>query len=80
MYYVYLLKSQKNPKKTYIGYTANLKERIETHNFGGSVYTQADRPSQLAVYIAFDTEEKAISFEKYLKAGSGHAFAKKRFW
>jgi len=31
-------------------------------------------------YAAFETEEKARAFEKYLKSGSGAAFAKKRFW
>jgi hypothetical protein len=32
------------------------------------------------VYLAFDTEKKAIAFEKYIKVGSGYAFAKKRLW
>ena len=80
MYYVYLLKSVTNPLKTYIGYTTNLKQRLETHNSGGSVYTEENRPWKLVVYLAFDTEKKAIAFEKYIKVGSGSAFAKKRFW
>ncbi len=80
MFYVYFLRSKSNPSKTYIGYTVDLKQRIETHNAGGSVYTEHDRPWKLVTYIAFDSEEKAIAFEKYIKIGSGHAFAKKRFW
>ena len=80
MYYVYLLRSINNSSKTYIGYTTNLKQRIESHNTGGSVYTERDRPWKLVMYLAFDSEEKALSFEKYLKVGSGSAFAKKRFW
>lgn len=32
------------------------------------------------MYLAFDTENKAKAFEKYIKIGSGYAFAKKRFW
>ena len=80
MYYVHLIKSIKNPSKTYIGYTTNLKQRLETHNSGSSIYTEQDRPWKLITYIAFDSEEKAIAFEKYIKIGSGHAFAKKRFW
>jgi len=80
MYYVYLLRSEKNPLKTYIGHTVDLKQRLETHNSGGSIYTQQDRPWKLIVYLAFDLEEKAIEFEKYIKVGSGHAFTKKRFW
>lgn len=80
MYYVYFLKSLKNSSKTYIGYTTNLDQRLETHNSGGSIHTMYDRPWKLITYVAFDCEEKAIRFEKYIKVGSGHAFAKKRFW
>ena len=80
MYYVYLLRSLKDLSKTYIGYTTNLDERLETHNSGGSIYTQQDKPWKLIMYLAFDSEQKAKDFEKYIKVGSGHAFAKKRFW
>ena len=80
MYYVYLLKSLKDPTKSYVGYTTDLKKRLEAHNSGGSIHTNADRPWKLIVYIAFDTKEKALAFEKYIKAGSGYAFAKKRLW
>ena len=75
MYYVYLIRSTKDPSKTYIGYTTNLEQHLETHNSGGSKQTL-----KLVASLAFDTEEKAVSFEKYIKVGSGHAFAKKRFW
>jgi len=30
--------------------------------------------------LNFADKEKAMAFEKYLKSGSGNAFAKKRFW
>lgn len=80
MYYVYLLRSIKNPSKTYIGFTNNLEQRLETHNSGGSIFTEPDRPWKLIMYLAFDSEQKAIEFEKYIKVGSGYAFAKKRFW
>ena len=80
MYYVYFLRSLKNSSKTYIGYTNNLKQRLETHNSGGSIYTKNNRPWKLVTFVAFDSEEKALGFEKYIKVGSGYAFAKKRFW
>lgn len=80
MYYVYFLRSINNPSKTYIGYTTNLKQRLATHDSGGSIHTKLDRPWKLVMYLAFDSEQKAIEFEKYIKVGSGHAFAKKRFW
>ena len=80
MYYVYFLRSINAPSKTYVGYTTNLKQRMETHNSGGSVHTVNDRPWKLVTYMAFDSEEKALAFEKYIKIGSGYAFAKKRLW
>jgi putative endonuclease len=80
MYYVYLIRSIQNSSKTYIGYTTNLKQRLETHNSGGSIHTNKDRPWKLVVFLAFDTQEKAKSFESYIKIGSGHVFTKKRFW
>lgn len=80
MYYVYLLRSINNQDKTYVGYTTNLKERLEKHNTGGSIYTSEDRPWKIEVYLAFAQKEKAVAFEKYLKFQSGRAFANKRFW
>ncbi len=80
MYYVYFIRSLIDQNKTYVGYTTNLKERLIKHNEGGSVHTRSDKPWKLISYIAFDTKAKALSFEKYIKVGSGHAFAKKRFW
>ncbi len=80
MYYVYLIQSKKSSDKIYIGYTINLKQRLETHNSGGSVYTSDDRPWELIFYIAFRDQQKALEFEKYLKSHSGRAFAKKRLW
>ncbi len=80
MYYVYLIRSLKDSAQTYIGYTKDLKQRLETHNSGGSIHTKQHRPWKLVVYLAFDTEAKAKAFEKYIKIGSGYAFAAKRFW
>ena len=80
LYYVYFIRSLKDSSKTYIGCTNNLQQRLETHNSGGSIYTKQNCPWKLVTYIGFDSKEKAINFEKYIKSGSGHAFAKKRFW
>jgi len=80
MYFVYLIKSIKYPDQKYIGQTDNLKERLETHNSGGSIHTKMYRPWKLKMFLAFETKEEAIKFEKYLKSGAGRAFAIKRFW
>ena len=80
MYYVYLLRSLKDPSKTYIGYTIDLEARLKRHNSGRAIHTRDDAPWQLVTYVAFSFESQAISFEKYIKVGSGSAFAKKRLW
>ncbi len=80
MFYVYLLVSIKNPSKRYIGFTADIMSRLETHNSGGSTYTKHDRPWRIVSFVTFDTQEKATAFEKYIKIGSGAAFANKRLW
>lgn len=78
MYYVYLLKAINYPEITYVGYTINVQQRLETHNSGGSPHTSKYRPWQLVMYLAFAEEKSAKEFEKYLKTQSGRAFIAKR--
>ena len=80
MFYVYLLRSQSSRDKTYIGITNDVNRRLIEHNKGYNKTTRSCIPWEIEVYIAFTSEEKAIQFEKYLKQGSGHAFARKHFW
>ena len=80
MHYVYFIRSINHPEQTYIGNTINLKQRLDTHNSGGSVHTMQYRPWELVVFMGFKNKLKATAFEKYLKSGSGRAFAAKRFW
>lgn len=77
MHYIYILRSLKD-KSIYVGYTENLKQRLTEHNSKKAVYTSAHSPYNLQWYCAFLDKKKALDFEKYLKHGSGHAFAKKR--
>ena len=79
MYFVYLIQSINFPQVFYVGYTTNLKQRLETHNSGGSIHTAINRPWQLVMYLGFAKQARAKEFEKYLKSQSGRAFAKKRF-
>jgi putative endonuclease len=76
MEYVYILKCADNTY--YTGHTADLDDRINRHNKGENIYTKPRRPVRLVTYLAFSDKYKAINFEKYLKSGSGKAFAKKR--
>ncbi len=78
MYYVYILKSQKDGS-LYKGVTADLKQRIKDHNSGSAKYSSTKKPYSLVWYCAFQDKTLALKFEKYLKQGSGHAFTKKHF-
>jgi putative endonuclease len=78
MKYVYLLESINFPNESYVGLTDDLRARFSAHNAGHSPHTAKFRPWRLVSYVAFTDEQKAIAFERYLKSGSGRAFAKKR--
>ena len=80
MHYVYLLNSESAPEQRYIGVAANLKSRLTEHNAGKSAHTSKFTPWRLVTYIAFSDRRQAEAFERYLKSGSGHAFAKRRLW
>jgi len=77
MYYVYILQSQKN-KSYYTGFSENLKNQLENHSHGKQKYTSQNIPYTLSWYCAFKNKKQALVFEKYLKSGSGFAFARKR--
>jgi len=67
-YFVYLIGTYKNSKlTTYVGYTNNLKKRIDLHNKGkGAKFTRGRRWK--IIYIEkFLTKSKAISREYYIK-------------
>jgi putative endonuclease len=78
--YVYLLESVANPARRYVGITADLRKRLDQHNSGKYGHTSKFAPWRLATYVTFSNSEKAEAFERYLKSGSGHAFARKRLW
>ncbi len=80
MFYVYLLESLPQQSQRYIGVTSDLKQRLHEHNSGRSIHTSKFKPWRLVTYIAFADRAKAGAFERYLKSGSGHAFANKRLW
>jgi predicted GIY-YIG superfamily endonuclease len=77
IFYVYILRSESHPEQTYVGSTYDLKQRLVTHNQGGSPHTAKFTPWQIEFYCAFMCEDKALAFKRYLKSHSGMAFAKK---
>ena len=78
MHYVYIIQSTTHPDQRYIGYSTDLKTRMDTHNSGSSPHTAKYKPWTLIFYCAFPNKAKALAFESYLKSHSGKAFAVKR--
>ena len=79
MWTVYIIRSLNHPEQRYIGLTADLISRLEKHNSGESPHTSTYRPWELETSVAFKERDKASAFERYLKTGSGFAFAKRHF-
>jgi putative endonuclease len=77
--FVYVLRSTVAPTHCYVGLTSDVGTRLAVHNSGGSRHTSLERPWQLVVSLEFANESSAVRFEKYLKSGSGRAFAKRHF-
>jgi len=79
MFYTYILRCERDPSIRYIGHTSDLKARLIEHNRGKCPHTAKHTPWIIDCYFAFRDEPAARHFEKYLKSGSGHAFAKRHF-
>jgi putative endonuclease len=77
VFYTYILRSRSRPQEIYSGSTQDLRIRVSEHNSGKSTYTSKFAPWDLVFYAAFPQRLQAESFEKYLKSGSGRAFAYK---
>ncbi len=77
MYYAYILKSDKD-KGLYIGYTTDLKSRLNLHKTGKVISTKNRRPVKLIYYESYINMTDAKKREVFLKSGSGHRFIKKQ--
>ena len=77
--FVYVLRSDSDPSRHYVGRASNVDDRLDWHNAGLSGYTVHDRPWSVVVTVEFPDERAAARFERYLKSGSGRAFAKRHF-
>ena len=66
MYYVYLIQNQEG--KRYIGYTSDLRKRIESHNKQIEGYTgRSGSKWRLIYYEAYANKQDAMTREKRLK-------------
>lgn len=77
MYYVYILQSLKD-KSLYVGYSSDLRRRIEKHNSKQVTSTKKKIPLKLIYYEAYLEKKDALGREKFLKSGAGWRFIKKQ--
>lgn len=77
--FVYVLRNSDQNPKFYVGLSSAVAARLVDHNAGRCPHTARRRPWELHVVIEFRDEPTAIRFERYLKSGSGRAFAKRHF-
>ena len=75
--FVYVLKNSETPPRYYTGITSEVATRHADHNAGRCIHTAKYRPWSIDVVIEFPDERRAVSFERYLKSGSGVAFARR---
>ena len=78
MNWVYVLRSVNFPEQIYTGLCADVEARLKAHNSGQSSHTAKFKPWRLLSAHYFDDPQVAARFERYLKSGSGRAFAAKR--
>jgi putative endonuclease len=69
-FYVYILHN-KVKNFIYIGYSENIKQRIEEHNSGYSKSTKPYLPLELIHYEAYKNMKDAKRREMYLKTNKG---------
>jgi putative endonuclease len=67
---VYVLRSDRNGQ-LYVGYTTNLKNRIERHNKGNVISTKSKRPWKLIFAEAYISQSDALRREQYFKTTQG---------
>ena len=70
MFFVYVLNSD-SIHKHYVGYTADIIQRLGQHNAGLSKWTQAGRPWRLVHQEPFLTRSEAVRRERFYKSGRG---------
>ena len=66
-YYVYMLKSIEEKAVTYVGYTSNIKKRIQLHNLGKGAKFTRGRKWKLIYREKFNSKKEAILREYYIK-------------
>ena len=67
-YFVYVIGSLKNSRpKTYVGWTKDLNKRLRKHNSGKGAKSTKGRKWKIIYHEIFNSKEKAMRREYYLK-------------
>ncbi len=72
MYLVYIIKNPE--RKYYVGYTKNIKSRLERHNKNRSNFTKNKREWILVYKEQFLNKRDAIKRENYIKSQKSKKF------
>lgn len=70
MFYVYILKSEKD-RRYYIGCTGNIVVRVTWHNDGKNKSTVHRRPLKLVYYESYASKKEALKRERQIKSYKG---------
>ena len=74
--YIYILQSQIESERFYIGRTKNLRGRLSSHNAGNVRHTRW-KPWRVKTYVAVLDSALGIALERYFKSSAGGVFIKK---
>jgi putative endonuclease len=74
---VYVLQSRRD-RKFYVGYTSDIKKRLQQHADGVVMSTKNRRPFKLVYYECCVSQNDATTREKYLKSAWGKRYIKNR--
>jgi len=77
MYYIYVLKSEKDGKM-YVGCTSDIENRLHYHNSGKVLSTKGRRPFNLIFTEAYADKYQAFEKERYYKTAKGKKEIKKK--
>jgi putative endonuclease len=76
-YYIYVLRSEID-QQFYVGYTCDLKNRLQQHENGLVKSTKNRRPLTLVYFEGALNQQDATHREKYLKTSWGKRYIKAR--
>jgi putative endonuclease len=76
-YYTYVLRSERD-EHVYIGFTSDLRKRVDEHNKGKVRSTKSRRPLSLVFYEEYEDKTLGRKREIFLKSGQGRLYLKNR--